>query len=53
MDPNTALPTMLGASTSAAPSNANEDCKNKLSEIFKKGIKRDPSLFLVLKGNKD
>ena len=27
--------------------------KNKPLEIFKKGIKSDPSLFLVLKGNKD
>ena len=45
MDPNAALPTMFGTSTSAAPSNTNGNYKNKLPVIFKKGIKRDLSLF--------
>ena len=40
-------------SSPSAPATTNTNNKNKPSEVFKKGIKRDPTLFSVLKGNKD
>ena len=53
IDPNAALPIVFGTSTTAVSATTNANYKNKLSEIFKKGILRNLSLFLVLKGNKD
>ena len=40
-------------SSPSSPATTSANNKNKPSELFKKGIKRDPTLFSVLKGNKD
>ena len=53
MDLSAAITTFFGASTTTTSTTTTANQKNKPSKIFKKGIKRDPSLFSVLKGNKD
>ena len=52
MDPNAALTVFSGTPSTASSTTATTNNKNKPSEVFKKEIKRDPSLFSVLKGNK-
>ena len=53
MDPTAAITTFFSTPTTIASTATTTNQKNKPREIFKKGIKRDPLLFSVLKGNKD
>ena len=53
MDPNAAFSTFFGTPATAASTTSITNNKNKPSETFKKRIRKDPSQFSVLKGNKD
>ena len=53
MDQNAPITTFFGAPETAASTTTAANEKNKPSEIFKKRIKRDLSLFSILKGNKN